>query len=243
MARPTLSKHPKFLRLCASLRPLVHGLTAETCATGILEMLWGITYESGDPCIGSAGDVELFVGWGFGAPGDLVRALRDAGGHGKVGFLEEIDGGYHVHDLFDHCPDYVKKRRRREQERHVSGEELQAARKPKRLVPVADNGAPAPSKRGRPSRRCPAEFALTDDLRDVARGLGLKAEEIAGQFAKFKDQEFAKAHSDWPATWRNWCRNHLEWKGQRNNASGRPEKDPAKLEEYLQKEMALDRRS
>jgi hypothetical protein len=57
----------------------------------------------------------------------------------------------------------------------------------------------------RASKRCPEDFAITDDLRIWAEqktpGVNIDAETEA-----FKDYEFKNAHSDWKATWRQWMR-------------------------------------
>lgn len=63
---------------------------------------------------------------------------------------------------------------------------------------------PTPRKRGgaQGSKRCPEGFEPDLDFarREVP---GIDAEAEA---AKFRDFEFAKPRSDWPATWRNWIR-------------------------------------
>lgn len=108
--RPTLLGHSKFKRLVSILKcPRSH-------AVGYLEMIWQAAYESGDDFIGDAVDVELAAEWN-GTPGELVKALLDCGGESRQGFIEQVNGGYAIHDLFDHAPDYVFNRSSREQER------------------------------------------------------------------------------------------------------------------------------
>lgn len=112
MGRPTLTVHRKFRRLAAAIhsRPL---------ARGLLEQLWDAAYEAGDEYIGDSTDVEAAAGW-EGTPDLLVKALLEAGGDGHAGFIEEVpgrSGHYRVHDLWHHAPDYVRKRRQREEER------------------------------------------------------------------------------------------------------------------------------
>lgn len=114
MARPCLQTHPKFRRLVFSLKvPVPH-------AVGYLECLWIVAYECGDPFIGDATDVELAAQWP-GKPGQLCEALLKCGGQGRSGFIEQADDrdGFRVHDLFDHCPDYVKRRNLCELERRA----------------------------------------------------------------------------------------------------------------------------
>ena len=110
MGRPGLSRHPKFLKLARALgNPLA--------ARGALEFLWETAYEAGDPRLGSPEDVEAVCRWeGKGHPkGKLFEALRTPPEGYAVGFIEPSPGGgWQVHDLFHHAPDYVKKREDRE---------------------------------------------------------------------------------------------------------------------------------
>ena len=104
MARPTLYIHPKFRRLVHALQePVPHVL-------GYLELLWNVGYQSGDPMLGDALDVELAAQFP-GEPGRLVKALAECR------LIDEADGRFQIHDLYDHAPDYVQKRFTREQER------------------------------------------------------------------------------------------------------------------------------
>jgi hypothetical protein len=120
MGRPGLSRHPKFLRLALELGN-------EPLARGALELLWEVSYEAGDPRIGDPANVEAAARW-RGEKGALFAALRDAGGTGRVGFIEDRDGAWVIHDLWDHAPDYVRKRAAREDERRVKGRSMDAAR-------------------------------------------------------------------------------------------------------------------
>lgn len=117
MARPNLKAHRKFRRLVLMLEmPAAH-------VRGHLEYLWESAYENGDEIMGDATDVELAAGW-IGDPGKLAKALAECGGETRVGFIELVDGEYRVHDLWDHAPEYVQKRRQRELERQEAGIEL-----------------------------------------------------------------------------------------------------------------------
>lgn len=123
MARPGLRLHRKFRRLVALLR------LPEPYVRGYLEMLWESCYETGDPHLGDQVDVEAAAMW-QGSPGELLRALLDAGGDGRPGFIEEETdhpGTYRIHDLYDHAPEYVKKRRDRELARRTRGRALAAS--------------------------------------------------------------------------------------------------------------------
>ena len=131
MARPGLARHRKFKRLARTLDDVARGF-GEVLSRGLLETLWDASYESGEPFLGDADDVEALAGW-RGEQGLLADGLRDAGGDGHAGFIDEggspwwpdgSPGTFRVHDLWDHAPDYVRKRRQREKERQVKGAAL-----------------------------------------------------------------------------------------------------------------------
>ena len=109
MARPGLTKHRKFGRL-------VRLLGSKYVAMGVLECLWEPCYESGDDHVGTAEDIAFSVGWPKNHAAKLAGALHESGFVDSVG-----DGEYKAHDLFDHAPEYVKRRHRREAERKVRG--------------------------------------------------------------------------------------------------------------------------
>jgi hypothetical protein len=144
MARPGLDKHPKFRVLCRMLgEPRPH-------VRGYLDMLWDTVYENGDPVIGDPAAVEAVAEYP-GETGRLFSALLSCGGEGKAGFIEPVPGHperFQVHDLFDHAPDYVKKRHAREKERQTTADN--GGQNP----PTAENGrtpAPAPAPRKNPT--------------------------------------------------------------------------------------------
>jgi hypothetical protein len=124
MGRPGLDKHPKFrllVRLLGEPRPHVRGY---------LEFLWEASYECGNPIIGDEATVEAVAEYP-GDSGKLCKALLGCGGPGRAGFIEEVPGEpgrYQIHDLFDHSPDYVKKRMARESQRQAKGQSLSEAR-------------------------------------------------------------------------------------------------------------------
>lgn len=123
MARPGLTQHRKFLRLARLLgnAPL---------ALGCLELMWEKCYLNGEAYLGDALDVEAAAQWP-GVAGTLSQALRDAGGEGNPGFIEEVPGRpghFQCHDLFDHAPRYVASRLKRELERQEKGQTLSQLR-------------------------------------------------------------------------------------------------------------------
>lgn len=112
MARPGLHNHRKFKRLVQMLgQPVPH-------VHGHLECLWLVAYENGDPLLGEQVDVELAAQWA-GEPGALCKALLTCGGRG-AGFIELVEGTedtYQVHDLHHHAPEYVSRRKSKEDQR------------------------------------------------------------------------------------------------------------------------------
>jgi hypothetical protein len=79
------------------------------------------------------------------------------------------------------------------------------------------DGGSARARSPRPSKRCPADFEVTQELRDWAAekypGVNVDAETEA-----FRDHTFATARSDWPATWRSWFRKGAKFAGTANGA-------------------------
>lgn len=118
MARSELRTHPKFKRLVRRLElPVPY-------VVGLLECLWQCGYATGSPLIGDCVDVELAAEWP-GPSGVLFDALL------AERWIDHIGGRYWIHDLYDHAPEYVRKRMDR---RKLSTE-------PKDLPPkTADNG-------------------------------------------------------------------------------------------------------
>nr|PZN80419.1 MAG: hypothetical protein DIU57_14260 [Pseudomonadota bacterium] len=55
------------------------------------------------------------------------------------------------------------------------------------------------------TKRCPQDFQITPELRAWAREK-VPDVDIDAETEALRDHEFARAHSDWPAVWRNWMR-------------------------------------
>jgi hypothetical protein len=135
MGRPGLQLHRKMRRLARELDAIAPG-HGTLLARGALELLWDGCYECGDAYLGEPADVEARADWG-GQTGILCTALVNAGGKGCPGFIEEggsswwpdgEPGTFRIHDLFDHAPDYVKRRLDREEERRQRGQTISAIR-------------------------------------------------------------------------------------------------------------------
>jgi hypothetical protein len=116
MARPGLDRNVKFKVLVKRLglpRPYVRGL---------LDTMWEVAYETGNPALGDKAAVEAAAEWP-GEPGVLFTALRD----GR--WIDPgPDGTWVVHDLYDHAPEYVRKRMDREAARRERGVSLEQVR-------------------------------------------------------------------------------------------------------------------
>lgn len=101
MAKPELRNHRKFRKLRRLLQEPVPHLI------GYLDCLWHQGYQTGDPRIGDATDVEAAAEFP-GEPGCFTTAALEAG------FIEQdADGTYRIHDLYEHAPRYVQLRMKR----------------------------------------------------------------------------------------------------------------------------------
>jgi hypothetical protein len=97
MARSELRQNLKFRKLQKLLKlPVPY-------VVGLLECMWQCGYESGNDLLGSSEDVELAAEWP-GKAGSLFKALIE------TKFVDKRGLTYHIHDLADHAPEYVKKR-------------------------------------------------------------------------------------------------------------------------------------
>ena len=94
------------LRGCRKFRAVARAIGVAT-ARGSLELLWDVANDTADDVLGSADDVEEVAGW-RGDRGALVAVLV------RERFLDALPGSlYRVHDFWDHCPDYVRRKAKR----------------------------------------------------------------------------------------------------------------------------------
>jgi hypothetical protein len=133
----------------------------------------------------------------------------------------------HLAPFFDRyaAPFHLTKRRSTEPPKPESGQgACQAPSKPHRSQEQEqeqEQEVGASSKPLRPSRKCPAGFEVTTELREWA-GSNTPGVDIDRETAKFRDHTFGTARSDWPGTWRNWMRKAHESRGGKpaNGAGG-----------------------
>ncbi len=185
MARPGLTRHRKFVTLALEIG-------SRPAALGHLELLWQVAYESGDDLIGSAAVVESLVDWS-GEPGKLAAAFV------SCGFLDESTEGLRVHDLWDHAPDYVRKRRDRERERKHKGKRLSGRRNSQAQVTgqCPPNGAEYETPTGQcpPNGRTPAPAPAPAPAQEDK---GARSPREAGAEARMailgREATFATAH-------------------------------------------------
>lgn len=126
MARPGFTdnlKTKRAIRLLGISRPQFRGH---------MEMLWDVVYEKAEPLVGTVEDVEEAAEW-KGTAGEFCAAILNCGGKGKHGFIEEhqADNGdtvYLIHHLFENCPEYVKKRAKRKDQREAAGHSISEMR-------------------------------------------------------------------------------------------------------------------
>ncbi len=112
MARPGLDKNVKFKLLVRALnlpKPYVRGL---------LETMWDVAHESGNPILGSPAAVEAAAEW----PGESGQFFA-AASRRDCAFVDEVVlGVWAIHDYWHHAPEYVKGRQRKEEQRKKSGQ-------------------------------------------------------------------------------------------------------------------------
>jgi hypothetical protein len=145
--------------------------------------------------------IRRTLGLDTGAADECKRRLMEAG---------LIDGNWHPRgwDSRQFVSDNSTTRTREWRERHrnvtvtdqiqITDTETETEKKGTALRALAP---PKP----RPSKRCPADFAITAEL------LAWAAQKVPGvnieaETENFRDHEFKDAHTDWPATWRKWMR-------------------------------------
>lgn len=120
---------------------------AKPFVRGLLETVWDVAHECGNPKLGTPEDVEIAAEWPRRKPfhaGKLFEALRDGN------WIEEyMPGTWRIHDYWDHAPDYVRDRKRKEDSRKNHSytlansapiSEARVGKKNEKIVYSNDNG-------------------------------------------------------------------------------------------------------
>lgn len=149
-------------------------------------------------------------------------------------------------------------RERKKQERlRTSADSAEETETPPLMVPL-DKEKVAPKEINPPlnpprsdtrATRLPNDFRPPPDWIGDAVALGFSEDEARNEADRFRDHWVAKAGKDgrkldWRATWRNWCRNALEWRSKPSRPNGGTGggngrfADPVEVRNRLQRELA-----
>lgn len=126
MALSTLWKLGKF-------KALARALKGKAQAVGTLECLWACGCQAADDFLGTAEDVEAECEW-KGKRGALAKTLED------LHWIDATPRGYIIHDFWDHCPGYVKRKRARLDLEHNKGRTEDGQRTYKGRTPNVPRG-------------------------------------------------------------------------------------------------------
>jgi hypothetical protein len=137
----------------------------------------------------------------------------------KSGWIVVADGGISLNHFEYHNGASAKTRAqtaKRVANLRASGSEAEAcnapnvtqalAREEKRREEKKEHTEPSgsvPARKARGQRRCPETFEVSAEMREWARASAPSAN-VERETMKFRNHEFAKARSDWLATWQNW---------------------------------------
>ena len=210
--RNDLHTHPKVVRMSSALDAdrlhVIGGLHAVWC-------LFDVHSTDGTLSGYSAKVVDGLIGFvGFAAAMNAVNWLQiDADGL----TLPEFDE-HNGQSAKRRATETKRKRLERDQptakttERKVSA--LDADKKRSREEKRREEVNTTPSNDGvaakRPSRKCPADFLVTDEMRVWAK-TECALVDVDRATAKFRDHTFKTAMTDWAGAWRNWLRKDAEF--------------------------------
>ncbi len=95
-----------------------------------------------------------------------------------------------------------------------------------------------PSVSSRASKRCPADFVVTEEMRAWAAG-DSPGVDLDRETAKFKDWQYKAARSDWPAAWRSWIRKAYDDRPRAPQARGSPGEPAWRTEQKARMRQAV----
>lgn len=197
-----LLTHPKVVRMSSALRAdklrTVGGLFAVWClfdTHSVDGQLSGYTRETID-------EEVRFAGFS-----DAMEA---------VGWIEFGEEGASLPDFEEHNGQSAKRRaqetERKRNDRKTSASDADKTRtksgpeKRREEKSISTSLRSVESAKPRATRQCPESFEVSDELKAWAAA-ECPGVDLLRETAKFRDHTFKTAHSDWPATWRNWMRN------------------------------------
>lgn len=138
MARISMRSNRKFMRLCRDIQRPPYQVR------GLLEMMWESAHEN-EPTFPTLDDAEVVSTWD-GETGMFGKALL------ACGFLDAVDGGFFVHDYWQHAPGWVREREKKRRQRDAAGtDEGRSGDKPGttsgQAGDASSHGAPSVAKR------------------------------------------------------------------------------------------------
>jgi hypothetical protein len=147
--------------------------------------MWECGYQTGNPVLGDSDDVEAAAMYP-GERGKFVSAAHESG------FIEtDPDGVFVIHDLYDHAPEYAKKRMRRLGTAPDGGQTAEET--PKARTDGDENGEIDAARRTKPKPKA-------ESLEPIAESLEPKTEtesqEQAAAEAAAREAVAAKAKSE-----------------------------------------------
>ena len=145
-----------------------------------------------------------------------------------VGWLEHEAGHGLVLPRFDAHNGQSSKRRAMDTERKREVRKLSASdadktrtREEKRREEVSiPDGIDEGARKTRPARKCPADFELTDAMREWAAS-NAPLVNLDQATAAFRDHTFKTAMTDWAGAWRNWLRRDQQYAADKQRPSAR----------------------
>lgn len=150
--------------------------------------------------------------FGYGDATNFVSAVVEAR------WLSESDGGISVVKFDEHISESAKTRaqtaKRVAKSKAKGGSAEGNAKTVTKSVPREEKRREdiehkPPSEVKRATRKAPADFFVTDDMKTWAAS-NCPDVDPARATAKFSDHTFKNAITDWPAAWRNWLRSDQE---------------------------------
>jgi hypothetical protein len=214
--RMGLRTHPKIVRMASALKADRYRVI------GGLHAVWSLAdehTEDGSLPGYSMGALDDSIGW----PG-FSQAMKD------IAWLTEEPQGLVLPRFDEHNGASAKRRaqdaERKRNDRKTSAPDADTTRtreeKRREELKLTPPGPPVPKKlngngeahaRKKPATRAPDEFEISEPMWAWATEQGVIHERIETETAKFLDHHKAKGSlfSDWPAAWRKWMRNVVEF--------------------------------